>query len=360
MFYYQIKNSSEPRRTIEGLQRLRQSLRASGIPAKCPNHLLLATWNIREFDSNAYGKRDLEPLYYIAEICSAFDIIAIQEVREDLAALRAVTNILGSTWKYVVTDVTEGKPGNRERMAFVYDSRNVRFSGLAGEIVIPPVERKEEGTETRYIPAKQLYRTPYLVGFRAGWTQLLLCTVHILYGKDVANDPNRTEEIQLLAEFLAKRVRERASDYNNLVLLGDFNIFSPQDNTMKALTIAGFEVPQELQQVPATNTGSRKRHYDQIAIIERPFRVETTGKAGVFDFFEAVYRDEDEMNYRSMMGSSYNTNSKGNKRSKSGKRSYYRTYWRTHQMSDHLPMWIQFRVNFADEYLVDQLKKAKS
>jgi hypothetical protein len=41
-------------------------------------------------------------------------------------------------WKYLLTDVTEGEPGNQERMAFLYDSRKVRFGGLAGEVMIPP------------------------------------------------------------------------------------------------------------------------------------------------------------------------------------------------------------------------------
>ena len=40
----------------------------------------------------------------------------------------------------MVSDVTEGSAGNQERMAFLFDRRKIRFSGVAGEIVIPPIE----------------------------------------------------------------------------------------------------------------------------------------------------------------------------------------------------------------------------
>jgi hypothetical protein len=30
-------------------------------------------------------------------------------------------DLLGWWWKYLLTDVTEGEPGNQERMAFLYE-----------------------------------------------------------------------------------------------------------------------------------------------------------------------------------------------------------------------------------------------
>ncbi len=45
---------------------------------------------------------------------------------------------------------------------------------------------------------------------------------------------------------------------------------------------------------------------------------------------------------------------KNNPRDEASKHRYYKTYWRTHQMSDHLPMWIEFKVDFAEEYLRGQ------
>ena len=352
MFYSRVKKTTNPQRTASKLLALKDAL-AAQVPQKCDDKVLLATWNIREFDSAAYGDRSLECLYYIAEIISHFDLIAVQEVREDIGALEEVLSILGkNNWDYIVSDVTDGKPGNRERMAFVYNKTSVSFNRVAGEIVIPPKQVKTASGKKVYEPSNQLYRTPYMCGFRVGWSYLLLSTVHIIYGESTADNPNRVEEIKTVADFLAKRSRERQDyDRNNLVLLGDFNIFSPEDVTMRAITDAGFTVPAELQHIPPTNVGKKPRHYDQIAFKPKTDRFETTGEAGVFDFFEYVYTDADEATYSAEMGDAYLKTSKGKVRGAKAKSSYYRTYWRTHQMSDHLPMWVQLRTNFAEEYL---------
>jgi endonuclease/exonuclease/phosphatase family metal-dependent hydrolase len=57
--------------------------------------LLLTTWNIREFESSKYGPRQREALYHIAEIIDHFNIVAVQEVRQDLSSLEQVMGILG-------------------------------------------------------------------------------------------------------------------------------------------------------------------------------------------------------------------------------------------------------------------------
>lgn len=356
MYYYRIPDDARGKRIAERLLALKDALEGpEGVPVKKENSLLLATWNIREFDSAAYGARSIEPLYYIAEILSHFDLIALQEVREDLQALDKVLAILGFWWKYIVTDVTEGTQGNRERMAFLYDSRKVRFGNVAGEVVVPPIEKKSKGKKTVYDPSKQLFRTPFLCGFKSGWAKFMLCTVHIVYGEDKANDPNRIDEIRQIANFLARRSEETTSWSENMILLGDFNIYDPKDDTMAQILNAGFVVPQELQNLPQTNTGSKGRHYDQIAFRPRTHVLETTGNAGVFDFYETIYRAEDENTYIEEMGDAYFVTSKGTERSKALKSQYYKTYWRTYQMSDHLPMWVELRTNFGREYLSGKL-----
>lgn len=355
MLYNRIPNTKKGKRIADRLLSLKDAMEGpEGIPPKAEDSLLLATWNIREFDSKAYGARDIEPLYYIAEILSHFDLIAIQEVREDLKALIEVRSILGRWWKYIVTDVTEGTQGNRERMAFLYDSRKVRFGNVAGEVVVPPVEKRSAGKKTVYNPSQQLYRTPFLCGFKSGWINFMLCTVHIVFGKGIANDPKRVEEIKQVAKFLAKRSEEESSWSKNMILLGDFNIYDPEDETMQQILDAGFLVPEALHEVPGTNTGKKKRHYDQIAFRERDKKLETTGKAGVFDFYEYVYRQKDEETYIKDMGDAYYKTKKGKERNKAQKTLYYKTYWRTHQMSDHLPMWVQLQTNFGREYLSER------
>lgn len=324
-------------RVVTGLQRLRAALRAEGgTPDRTVEAgLIIATWNIREFGKSKFGYRSDEPYYYIAEILSRFDLVALQEVRS-LYCLQRLTALLGSDWEYLVTDVTFGTRGNSERMAFVYDRRKVRFAGLAAEIVLPKPLSAD---------VVQLARSPYVAGFRAGWAQINLCTVHIIYGESVKDDPRRVDEIRGLARLLADNAVQFRSGHalrndelegakgENLLLLGDFNIFNREDVTMKALTDAGFVVPQGLSTIPGSNV-SKDRHYDQIAFFKKTTGLTPTGRAGVFDCFEHVYRNSDLAAYEAEVppNSTYNT-------------------WRTYQMSDHLPMWCEFQIDDMDGYL---------
>jgi hypothetical protein len=302
------------KRVAEGLIRLRRTIVDSGVPPKTlDGDVLIASWNIREFDSAKYGGRLVDAFHYIAEIISHFDLVAVQEVRSDLSALDRVIGLLGGWWKYVVTDVTEGASGNGERMAFVYDSRKVAFGGLAGEIVLPAD----------------------------------LCTVHIYYGKGVPLDSRRLEEIRKLAKFLARRAKvpaqpagatlPRTGAPDNLILLGDFNVFAAGDATLKAITDAGFSIPKVLTDRKGSNI-AKDKYYDQIAIW-RGRRFDATDRGGVLDYYDAVYRAEDEGGYAGEI-----------KATKSGKLPKF-SDWRTYQMSDHLVLWAAFKVDFADDYI---------
>ena len=336
-FYYELHRHTKTftrehaERTARGLLRLKDGFREREVPERVrSSKLLLATWNIREFESGKYGPRQQEALYYIAEIIDHFDIVAVQEVRDDLSSLEEVMDILGSWWDYLLTDVTEGRQGNLERMAFIYDTRKVRFGGLAGEVVVPPVDKET--------PSSQYARTPFIVGFRTGWFKFTICTTHIYYGESVPEDPQRVKEIQVLAKHLAGAVEKQSAWAHNMIVLGDFNIFGVDDATFKALTAAGFQVHPKLLGI-GSNVDQSK-HFDQIAFIAPDLkdRLEECN-AGVFNFYEYVYRDDDADEYAADVPDT-----------KTGKPGKYRD-WRTYQMSDHLPMWIELRVDFSREYL---------
>lgn len=346
-FYYHMPKGAAGKRIANGLLRLRGKLDAE-IPVRTREEtLLLATWNIREFDSTKYGSRIDDAFFYMAEIASRFDLVAIQEVRRDLSALNRLKDVLGYWWKYVVTDVTEGARGNQERMAFLFDARKVRFGGLAGEVVLPPVQVKEAGGKRVIQPAAQLYRTPYLCAFQAGWFRFMISTVHILYGGDQADSPDRIREIAEVAGFLQKRAIDPHAWSANLILLGDFNIFAREDATFHAILDAGFSVPEALQALPGSNI-QKNKHYDQIAFSTHADAAVECTHAGIFDYYECVYRREDEETYVPAMGDAYHTTSAGKPRSDPS--AYYKA-WRTFQMSDHLPMWIELQVDFGDQYL---------
>jgi hypothetical protein len=342
MPWYDNLDSKNPadRRTAEGLLRLKDALDAA-IPPRTPSTMLLATWNIREFESATFGSRPPEPIYYMAEIIDRFDVVAVQEVRDDLSSFSQLMDLLGSKWSFLLTDVTEGKAGNRERMAFLYNSERVRFAGLAGEVVLPP-----KSAAARV----QLVRSPYIVGFKSGWLRFALCTAHILYGDRAPELPARVKEIEELSVFLVKRALSAWPDARNSIMLGDFNVFATTDKTLEAIQTAGFTVPDLV--LKQTADVGKSKHYDQIAFVGKDLDGTTAKglRAGSFYFYDHVYRDADQAKYATAMGPAYKKKKNGTARDAQEKTAHYRK-WRTYQMSDHIPLWVEIPTDHSKEYL---------
>jgi len=333
-----IKDKQEKTRTVEKIIELRTQLDRQ-IPAKtATDTLLLATWNIREFGDN----RNPESLHYIAEIISRFDLVAVQEVANNLTGLQKVAALLGHNWDYIVTDSTEGTAGGGERMAFIYDRCKVFFRKMAGELVLPETKLINAGDKKL-----QFARTPFTVAFQAGWFKFILATVHIYYGTASKNDPRRVEEIKTIAQFLNNRAKKEGENY---IILGDFNIFNQGDDTMKALENNGFYIPNAIKQHP-TDLSSKNKYYDQIAFklkIENNMTVFSENKqhAGAVDFTESVYKADEASTYQQYFSDKYVDNKTPDEIKK-----YYLTNWRTFQMSDHLPLWIELQIDFSNQYL---------
>ena len=274
------------------------------IPAKMlGQNLLIATWNLRAFGSltrewtasaSDSPKRDLRGALTIAEIISRFDVIAIQEVVGDLRALRDVLKYLGDDWAFYMTDECQGDAGNNERMAFLFDRRRVKPSGLACELVVPPEWLSEVSPDALQC---QFARTPYAASFVASDQTFILVTLHVLYGEKAAS---RIPELKVLARWMAAWAK-RASDWeHNLLALGDFNIDRKDDPLWKAFTSTGLTVPFDLETVPRTIFSdpahpSTDKFYDQIAWFSS-----SSGKGnitmkyvrgGSFDFLPFVYRN---------------------------------------------------------------------
>jgi endonuclease/exonuclease/phosphatase family metal-dependent hydrolase len=355
-------NQTVRTRTLERLLALRAALsdEAAGIPPRTLGNLLLGTWNLREFDADTWGRRLPESYAYIAEVCSRFDLIAIQEVRESLVALEKLVHRLGRHWDYLVSDVTDKSltRGNGERLAFVYDTRKVRFLGQAGELVLPPLRRKNAAGKLDSVPVQQVARTPLMAAFQVGWTQFVLTTVHVIWGpSDDPSPPERVEEIKQIARFLKERSDTETESIHNFIVLGDFNIDSVDAPTMLALQQGGdFTIPDALIKAPGSNI-ARNKKYDQIAFRNRPERFQhIDGSAGVFDYYQHVFTDADEATYRPHIDDYIKEcRAKGQTSPKTpatakDARNQYRL-WRTYQMSDHLPLWAQFQVDFTDPYL---------
>lgn len=315
-----------PKKVVEDVVRIRRRIAASGVPEKIVDqNLIIGTWNIRNFSGvfNSWGentgspKRNLRSLACLAEIIRHFDVIAIQEVKSNTEGLRTLIKaFLGEEWHAIISDVSAGSRGNAERMAYLYDSRRVEPSGLAGEIVLPPTD---EGN-----PAEQFDRTPYIVGFQSASEQFSLLTTHIRYG-DVPED--RLPELQAIANVIASEIRDRTKtrpEESNLIVLGDFNIDDRKDNPLfKAFTSTGLMVPKELLNLKTTY-GTKAKYYDQIAWFMGDMDLQYSRRAGVIDFAGASYR---ELTMRQM----------------------------SFRVSDHFPLWIEFGINRSTEHMARTL-----
>jgi len=437
---------NKKKRVASNLRKLKstlsQHLNDSGSVSNSKHSVKIATWNLREFGGSKFKGRDYEPLYYIAEIISHFDIVALQEIRADLDEFNHLRRILGPDWDFIATDVTDGKAGNGERMVFLYKQRHIQFRNIAGELTLkedrkiraafgerikltgdlqiklPAGSESLSGTYNARLksssgkkkldadleiplPAKsvlelpngsslvvtkntevtspsrgkadviipddvikgkkyrmrfpentfddslkQFARTPYLISFQAGWLKINLCTVHIYYGD--SSDENKLEQRRSEIEQLTKALADKAEgefsfdDKSFLGVLGDFNILGENHPTMEALESNNFVIPEQLKSIPGSNV-ARDKAYDQIAFW-KPSQINSYAcldvlAANIFDFFEHVYTHNDETIYRA------ESENNGLKTS-----SKYNT-WRTYKMSDHLPMWIELRTDFSEEYL---------
>jgi len=273
------------------------------IPRKILDHnVLIATWNLRAFGdltekwvsgADDTPRRDLQALRCISEIISRFDVVALQEVRGNLKALRHMLRLLGEHWGLILTDETKGSAGNYERMAFLFDQRKVNISGLACELVVPheQLENINPGALRR-----QFARTPYGVSFRSCNKTFILVTLHVLYGKRAEE---RQPELKAIAEWLADWARDINGWDHNLIALGDFNIDRKDDLLYQAFTSTGLYTPDDLNKVPRTIFSDPvkpevDKFYDQIAwFMDAPNIPALSMKytrGGTFDFTRAGLR----------------------------------------------------------------------
>ncbi|WP_096086243.1 endonuclease/exonuclease/phosphatase family protein [Agaribacterium haliotis] len=289
------------------------------------DNLIIGTWNLRSFSSlsrkwtatgNDSPKRDLRALLAIGDIIKRFDVCAVQEVMGNLRALRDLLKYLGDDWAFLMTDITLGDAGNKERLAYIYNSKRVQPSGLACEIVIPPeiiADRSRINT--------QFVRTPYAVSFKAGKETFILLTAHIDYGHS-AHD--RIPELKAIARWMADWAKKTNRYHQNLLLLGDFNIDRHGSDLWQAFTSTGLYVPNALHNVKRSiftgdhDSPMADKFYDQIAWFKSGSNRARLNmefiSAGGFDFLPHVYSDQN-LNKTSI----------------------------SFRLSDHYPLWVEFK-----------------
>ena len=280
-----------------------------GIPQKNDNSLLIATWNIANL---GLQKRWDEHYQMISEIISWFDVIAVQEVHNNIEGIKNIESLLPSHYSLVFSD----KGGNNERSAFLYDNRKIKLLELIGEVAIAPKDH-------RYIKIKGVTekftgfdRNPYLCSFQWNNFTFVLISVHSYFGSNKSHHMNRRAlEAFAIARYADLGRKSKNSFSKNYITLGDFNIpkVDKGDMIYKALVSRGLKLPDHSSKI-YSNINNDKQ-YDQIAFL--PSLKSKIINDGIFDFDSAIFSDLWESSTKDF-------------------RSYLKYY-----ISDHRPMWIQ-------------------
>jgi hypothetical protein len=320
-----------PDREVARLRRWRDEERDRQVPVRADDRLLLGSWNIANL-----GTQDREPAHYrlLAEVVSWFDLCAIQEVNDDLTGLRGLLGALNrrdDTWKAVFTD----RAGNQERLAIVYRSDVLDLAEKFAELAIPQAEHdriKLDGIDQKF---GDFDRHPQIVTFRrqGGDDILEVVNVHLYFGKDdtpadrVASMNRRCLEAFAVGDWCRRR-DEDPHTYTRLILtIGDFNLpkREPTEPLYVTLTKLGLELPEHSSKIGSSI--SRLATYDQIAFLPGPMK-DRHMATGVFDYDGAVFPTLWEQRRERS----------GTKKGRTEFLSYLRYY-----MSDHRPIWAQFR-----------------
>ena len=291
------------------IQNLLDHKTARRIPAKSNQRLLLCTWNVANLGLH---QRTEDHYQLIAEIMSWFDIIAVQEVHDNLEGLFRIESFIGSEYNLDFSD----KGGNDERAAYFYDSSKVESLAMTAELAIPPAEQrwiKLPGIDQSF---RGFDRNPYIATFNFRNTGMTILNCHLYFGSDSSSDMNRRAlEAYAVGRYCDLRRDDKHVYQRNMMAVGDFNIPMAEkgDPIFDALSKRGLRVPEH-----STRMGSSihtDAQYDQVAFFPNIKR--KVKDSGVFDYDDKIFPNlwlEQPRDFK----------------------NYCRYY-----ISDHRPMWAQ-------------------
>lgn len=236
-----------------------------GLPARVYGSVVLASFNIRKLGQ--VDKRSDETWRFLAYVCSHFDLLAVQEVQDDLSGVRRILQELGPDFGVIGSDITgafPGDPGLSERLGFLFRWAVVQRAPIASDIsydrsklleilarhkdditaAITPyaaylaeLEQWEQAGQSDPRPRKPkvqlpvfltFIRQPYCVAFRlvghhgTDPYEIMAVNAHLYYG-DFLED--RRQEFDALIEWIMGRVQQTGRPYyQNFILLGDLNL----------------------------------------------------------------------------------------------------------------------------------------
>lgn len=258
-----------------------------GPPIQTAGTIRVASFNIQVLGTSKMSKPAVVDV--LARILREFDIVAIQEIRskdEDiLPNLVEHVNSTGRFYDYVIGPRL-GRTSSKEQYAFVFDSSTVE------------VDRSQLYTVAD--PDDLLHREPLVAWFRVRGARPEEAFTFSLV--NIHTDPDETDqELDVLDDVFCV-VRDDGREEDDVIIIGDLNV---DDQNLGELG----RLPGMSWVISATPTNTRgSAQYDNI-VFNSAATVEFTGSGGVFDFL----------------------------------RQYNLSVEEALEVSDHLPIWAEFR-----------------
>ena len=262
---------------------------AQNVPARGQGDTIkVASFNIQVFGQSKLGKAHV--MNTLARVARNFDVIAIQEIRsknEDvMPRFLELINSEGRHYDFVIGE-RQGRTDSKEQYAFIFDRETIETDRAALYSVADP-----DGL---------LHRPPLVGWFRTrGPAPSDAFTFSLV---NIHTDPDEAEaEVNYLAQVFRKVRDEDGRNEDDVIILGDLNVDEAHLGQLK-------KVPGITWAIVGEKTNVRRtQQYDNIVFHGTATR-EYTGRSGVFDFL----------------------------------REYNLTSQEALEVSDHMPVWAEFR-----------------
>ena len=259
-------------------------------PPTSSDFVKIASFNIQVFGITKADKAEVMEI--LAETISDFDIVAIQEIRDEsgtaIEELEKAVDAIGDDYSYVIGPRL-GRTSSKEQYAFMYRTSSISYMS------------SYTFDDSSY---DLFHREPFIASFSVKGKDydFVLLTFH--------TDPDEaTEEINAIPETV-EDARTHFPDEHDFIILGDLNAdCSYFDETDPYCTLRVSEYNWLISNGADTNLASSSCTYDRIIITEDATE-DYTGKSGVYRFDQIYGLTNDEAG----------------------------------DVSDHYPVWAQFYV----------------
>ena len=113
-----------------------QSPSRFGFPVRRSGSVVIGSFNALKLGKATNSAKHWE---FLERCASRYDLLAIQEVTDDLSGVRRLHKSLGPSFELLVSDTTGAAPGSRglrERLAYLYRPKRIKLQELVSDITM--------------------------------------------------------------------------------------------------------------------------------------------------------------------------------------------------------------------------------